>query len=244
MGKTLFEIFRSSPVMSVLLAASIASLALIIERLIYFTRNRFNPTRGLVEVRTRIRDAGPDDALGWARTQKNPLGRLFVLALENLSLTGDEVSDLLYSSILEERVRAERLLGGLGTLANAATLLGLLGTVTGLIRAFGNIAETGSGGPAVVSGGIAEALLTTAFGLMIGIPTLFCYNYFSKKAADTSLVLESTSDRLMVMLERYKRAGLRHAEAPTGPRPPREASAPAPAPTPIPQPARTDGWEF
>ena len=206
MGKPLLDVFLGSPVMIILLVVSITALTLTVERLIYFARNRFNPSRGLVEMRRRLKESGPDDTLAWARGLNNPLGRLIALALENLNLPGDETSDLLYSNILEERVKSERLLGGLGTLANGATLLGLLGTVTGLIRAFGNIAVTGSGGPAVVSGGIAEALLTTAFGLIIGIPTLFCYNYFSKKAADTTLVLESTSDRMMVMLERYKRA--------------------------------------
>jgi len=243
MGKPLLQIFLDSPIMLVLLAASIAALALVIERLIYFTRNRFDPSRGLIEVRTRIRNSGVEDALAWARTLKNPLGRLYVLALENLSLSGDEVSDLLYSTILEERVKFERLLGGLGTLANAATLLGLLGTVTGLIQAFGNIAATGSGGPAVVSGGIAEALLTTAFGLIIGIPTLFCYNYFSKKAADTTMVLESTTDRFMVMLERYKRAAGVGAETKPAPQA-TPAPAPKPTPQPAPQPAKADGWEF
>lgn len=242
MGKPLLEIFRGSPIMIVLLVASIAALALVIERLVYFTRNRFNPSRGLSELRNRLRNTGPDDALAWSRTQRNPLGRLFVLALENLGLTGDEISDLLYSNILEERVKFERLLGGMGTLANAATLLGLLGTVTGLIQAFGNIAATGSGGPAVVSGGIAEALLTTAFGLIIGIPTLFCYNYFSKKAADTTMVLESTTDRMMVMLERYKHAA-GHPAAPVGPAPKPAPAAPAPA-APA-QPTRKAGdWEF
>ena len=204
MGQSLIQVFKGSFIMVVLLVASIAALALIIERLWYFYRNRFNPATGLKELRGRLRTAGPAEALNWAGTRKNPLGRMFVLALRNASLTGGELADLLYSHVLEERIHSERLLGGLGTLANAATLLGLLGTVIGLIGAFHNIAVTGSGGPAVVSKGIAEALLTTAFGLIIGIPTLFFYNYFSKKAADNATSLESASDRLIVMLERHK----------------------------------------
>ncbi|MEO0084701.1 MAG: MotA/TolQ/ExbB proton channel family protein, partial [candidate division WOR-3 bacterium] len=88
-----------------------------------------------------------------------------------------------------------------------ATLLGLLGTVTGLIKAFHNIAVTGSGGPVVVSAGIAEALITTAFGLLIGIPSLLFYNYFVKKAADMTLNLESAQEKLLLFLQRSKRAG-------------------------------------
>ncbi len=204
MGQSIVQIFKSSLVMVILLVTSILALALILERFWYFTRNRFNPAKGLAELRRILAQSGLSQALDWSKRQNNPLGRLFVVALENHTLSGEELSDLLYSLILEERIRYERLLGGMGTLANAATLLGLLGTVTGLIGAFGNIALTGSGGPAVVSKGIAEALLTTAFGLFIGIPVLFFYNYFSKKSSDLTMALESVAERLVVMLGGYK----------------------------------------
>ncbi|MEO0067594.1 MAG: MotA/TolQ/ExbB proton channel family protein [candidate division WOR-3 bacterium] len=204
LGQSLISIFKNSAVMMILLIASIVALALIIERFWYFTKNRFNASKGLRDLREILFQSGVQPALDWSREQKNPLGRLFTVALDNITLGADELSDLLYSLILEERIRYERLLGGMGTLANAATLLGLLGTVVGLIGAFGNIAATGSGGPAVVSKGIAEALLTTAFGLLIGIPVLFFYNYFSKKSLDLTMALESASERLIVILERYK----------------------------------------
>jgi biopolymer transport protein ExbB len=232
LGQSIVDVFKNSVVMLLLLASSIAALALIIERLWYFFRNRFNAGKGLVELRRLLGSSGPAEALNWSRTQKNPLGRMFTVALENMSLSADELGDLIYSLILEERLRFERLLGGMGSLANVATLLGLLGTVTGLIKAFHNIAVTGSGGPAVVSGGIAEALITTAFGLFIGIPTLFCYNYFSKKAADLAIGMESTSDRLIVMLSRHReRAGTTAPAAETPPAPSRPKTAPQPEDT-------------
>ena len=228
LGQSIVTIFRNSWVMVCLLIASIAALTLIIERLVYFFRNRFNPSKGLIELRRLLTSSTPDEALNWARSQRNSMGRMFTVAMENQTLQSDELSDLLYSLILEERLRFERLLGGIGSLANVATLLGLLGTVVGLIRAFGNIAATGSGGPAVVSGGIAEALVATAFGLSIGIPTLFMYNYFTKKAGDIAIALESTSDRLVVMLNRYKqRAGVAPiAETPPPSSRPKTASQP------------------
>jgi len=240
LGRSVIDIFRGSVVMLLLLAASITALALIIERLLYFYRNRFNTSRGLIELRRLMTNSGPNEALNWSRGQKNPLGRMFTVALENLSLSAEEMGDLLYSLILEERIRFERLLGGVGTLANVATLLGLLGTVTGLITAFNNIAVTGSGGPAVVSGGIAEALITTAFGLFIGIPTLFFYNYFAKKSADLTISLESTSDRLVVMLTRMK---ARNGQ--TEPAPVQAVAAAKPPPQPQPAVAMEDsGWKF
>jgi biopolymer transport protein ExbB len=235
LGRSILDLFKGSLVMILLLLSSIAALALIIERLLYFFRNRFNTARGLAELRRMLTSTGSAEALNWSRGQKNPLGRMFTVALENISLGSTELSDLLYSLILEERIRFERLLGGMGTLANVATLLGLLGTVTGLITAFHNIAVTGSGGPAVVSGGIAEALITTAFGLFIGIPTLFFYNYFSKKSADLTISLESTCDRLVVMLNRMKEKG---ACEPT-----REQPAVALRPA-HPSAAEDSGWKF
>ncbi|MEO0079721.1 MAG: MotA/TolQ/ExbB proton channel family protein [candidate division WOR-3 bacterium] len=237
-GQSIFEIFKNSIVMLILLAGSILGLTLVLERFWYFFRNRFNPTKGLVELRRLLATRGPAEALQWAQTQKNPLGRMFTVALDNLTLSQDELSDMLYSLVLEERIRFERLLGGMGTLANAATLLGLLGTVTGLIKSFSDIAATGSGGPAVVSRGIAEALVTTAFGLFIGIPMLFFYNYFSKKAADLAMSLESTSDRLVVMLMRYK------AQHEGELQPPRPVVEPVPPPRPQPVPAEDTTWKF
>jgi biopolymer transport protein ExbB len=238
LGQSIITIFRNSWVMVCLLIASIAAVTLIVERLWYFFRNRFNPSKGLIELRRLLTSSTPAEALNWARSQKNSMGRMFTVALENPSLPTDELSDLLYSLILEERLRFERLLGGIGSLANVATLLGLLGTVTGLIRSFGNIAATGSGGPAVVSGGIAEALVATAFGLSIGIPTLFMYNYFTKKAADITIALESTSDRLVVMLGRLRSrtdAGSPAAEP---------ATQPPAAPKPRHLPPEDTSWKF
>jgi biopolymer transport protein ExbB len=236
MGQSLVDVFKSSFVMLLLLASSIAALALIVERLWYFYRNRFNTGRGLGELRRRLATGGGDAALTWAKGQKSPMGRMFTVALENLGLPTDELDDLLYSLILEEKLRFERLLGGMGTLANVATLLGLLGTVTGLITAFHSIAVTGSGGPAVVSKGIAEALVTTAFGLFIGIPTLFFYNYFTKKSADQTVSLESAAERLSVMLSRMQAAG--KIDAPK----PQQQAAPAPQPKAV--PAEDSSWKF
>ncbi len=128
-----------------------------------------------------------------------------MVALNNRHLESDNLLDILASFVIEEKVKFDRYLGGMGTLANAATLLGLLGTVMGLIKAFHNISITGSGGPAVISSGIAEALLTTAFGLFIGIPTLFFYNYFSKKSNELSMELDGISDRIVVLFNNLKK---------------------------------------
>jgi len=185
--------------MILLLLCSIAALTVVIERWWYFFKNQINP-RQEKDLLTYLKNDNYKEAKRYAEGVKNPLGRMILLALDNLNLSPDAVSNLFYSSIMEERIKYERYLSGLGTVANGATLLGLLGTVTGLIKAFHNIAITGSGGPAVVSAGIAEALITTAFGLFIGIPSLFFYNYFTKKANDITMQLESFGERVIVAI--------------------------------------------
>ncbi|MEO0162396.1 MAG: MotA/TolQ/ExbB proton channel family protein [candidate division WOR-3 bacterium] len=205
LGQPLIEIFKGSIVMIILLICSVIALALIIERFLYFARNSFDTRIGFLRFSQILRNQGVSSALAYAQQKKNPLYGLFAVALQNQHLDAENLYDVLSSYVIEEKLKFDRYLGGMGTLANAATLLGLLGTVTGLIRAFHNIAITGSGGPAVISAGIAEALLTTAFGLFIGIPTLFFYNYYTKKSNELALALEGTCDKLIVLLDTMRK---------------------------------------
>ena len=205
LGQSILEIFKGSLVMTILLICSIVALALIIERFIYFTKNGFDTRTGYLKFSQILRTQGQNAGISYASQKKNPLRGLFLVALQNYHLDSENLFDVLSSFIIEEKVKFDRYLGGMGTLANAATLLGLLGTVMGLIKSFHNIAITGSGGPAVISSGIAEALLTTAFGLFIGIPTLFFYNYFTKKSNELAMGLDGVSDRLIVLLSNLKK---------------------------------------
>jgi biopolymer transport protein ExbB len=213
LGQPIIEIFKGSLVMTILLICSIVALALIIERFIYFSRNGFNTRKGYLDFSHTLRTQGFNAAFAYANQKKNPLHGLFSIALQNRHLEADNLFEILSSYIIEEKVKFDRYLGGMGTLANAATLLGLLGTVMGLIRSFHNIAITGSGGPAVISSGIAEALLTTAFGLFIGIPTLFFYNYFSKKSNELAMGLDGVTDRVIVLFNNLKKKSSEPIEA-------------------------------
>ncbi len=205
LGQPLIEIFKGSIVMIILLICSIIALALIIERFLYFAKNSFDTRSGFMRFSQILRNQGTSAALSYANQKKNPLFGLFAVALQNQHLDADNLYDVLSSYVIEEKLKFDRYLGGMGTLANAATLLGLLGTVTGLIRAFHNISITGSGGPAVISAGIAEALLTTAFGLFIGIPTLFFYNYYTKKSNELAMSLDGVCDKVIVLIETMKK---------------------------------------
>lgn len=240
LGQSIIEIFKRSLVMDILLVCSIVALALIIERFIYFTKNGFNTRKGYLQFSQILRGQGPNAALNFLNQKKNTLNVLFTIALNNRHLDSNNLFEILTSFIIEEKVKFDRYLGGMGTLANAATLLGLLGTVMGLIKSFHNIAVTGSGGPAVISSGIAEALLTTAFGLFIGIPTLFFYNYFSKKSGEMAMELDGISDRVIVLFDNLKKKGSGAAS---------QTVPPKPAASPVSDsqdtvPSADTGWKF
>jgi biopolymer transport protein TolQ len=93
------------------------------------------------------------------------------------------IEERISMALTEQRLLFERHLGFLGTMGNTAPLIGLLGTVWGIMRAFHDMAATGSAGPSVVAAGVAEALFTTAAGLLVAVPAVIVYNYFLRKSS-------------------------------------------------------------
>jgi biopolymer transport protein ExbB/TolQ len=124
-------------------------------------------------------------------------------------------------------------------MANVATLVGLLGTVWGLIMAFNKVyTAAGSGGAKVVAGGIAVALLATLVGLFVGILSLAFFNYYNKKASDMASSLESLMEKVVVFLERIKAKGQAAVATP---------AAAKPEPKPVPKVEKSEEeavWRF
>ena len=104
-------------------------------------------------------------------------------------------------ALSEQRLLLERNLGFLGTMGNTAPLIGLLGTVWGIMRAFHDMASTGSAGPSVVAAGVAEALFTTAAGLLVAVPAVLLFNHFTRRVAVMLTVAENHARALRLALE-------------------------------------------
>ena len=190
-----------------LILCSVVSLALVIERLVSLRSRRILPPKLL------------DEVLGISRSSLPALD--VVNKLADNSVLGQVLAAGLRAVIVEPRIaepalrlsfesagrvaaqQLERYLNTLGTIAAAAPLLGLLGTVVGMIEIFGSQAPTGATHPAALAHGISVALYNTAFGLIIAIPSLMFYRYFRGRVEQHLLGLEQAAERLVPHLMRF-----------------------------------------
>ncbi|MCK4417994.1 MAG: MotA/TolQ/ExbB proton channel family protein [Candidatus Latescibacteria bacterium] len=199
-GVQMLDLFRESPIMSVLLICSIIAFTFAIERWWFFRRNRINVPKFMERVKEFLRRNELDRLFGYCERKRGPVPRMIHTALTNLSLPKEEMERLLDTTKEKEEVKFEKNLSILGTLSNIAPLLGLFGTVLGIIRAFRDIAVTGSGGSAVVAMGVAEALLTTAAGIIIAVVSTIFYNYFMRRIRVMDVETEDMRVNLWPML--------------------------------------------
>jgi biopolymer transport protein ExbB len=201
------KIFFESFTLWILLGCSILAFTVALERLFYFRRTKFKPKKFL-EILSRIQELVPknstEDLLDLTHTLKGPIPDLVRTAIVNRHRSKVELDELLTAARMEQRLILERYLGILGTLGNTAPFIGLFGTVVGIVKAFHDLAVSGSGGPAVVAAGISEALVATAAGLLVAIPSVIIYNYFMKRVKEMATIMEVSSIRLLVVLHGSK----------------------------------------
>jgi biopolymer transport protein ExbB len=156
----------------------------------------------LREVEELLREKKLAEAHTLLRRHSSAMTRILQVAILNHDKEKEEIKGMIEDAARQEMPVLERYLTLLGTLAAIAPLLGLLGTVTGMIRAFMVIAEAGVGTPATLASGIYEALITTAAGLSVAIPTLVFHTYFVNKVDGLVLEMEKHSLRLLDILKR------------------------------------------
>jgi biopolymer transport protein ExbB len=185
-GLRAFTLIGSEWVLWVLVFASVLSVTVIIERAIYFWRNRTPIDRFIEAFTERLGRDDLNGAAALAEITKGAEARIAKVALAHFHQGERVVEDMMVSRTVAERLRMERYLMILGTMGNNAPFIGLFGTVLGIIRAFHDLAASGggSGGATAVMAGIAEALVATAMGLLVAIPAVIAYNYFSKKVKE------------------------------------------------------------
>lgn len=183
---------RNSPVMLIILACSIVTFGFAVERLLFFWKRRSRPDVLIAQALVRARNGQVSEAAGALNASAHPSGAVAAQVIENVHRPVEVVEEKIQIALSEQRLLLERNLGWLGTMGNTAPLIGLLGTVWGIMRAFHDLANTGSAGPSVVAAGIAEALFTTAAGLLVAVPAVMLYNHFTRK---TSVLLTEAENQ-------------------------------------------------
>jgi biopolymer transport protein ExbB len=183
MGTQLYQLFlRGGPVMYPLALCSLIAVTIVIERLLFLRATRKAIAGFLPPLRHAVSGGQLPEAMKLCDGAPIWLGRLFRSGLSRMSLGQKEVRTAFVEASALEVPYLERWIGILSTIAHVAPLLGLLGTVTGMIKCFQEIQRVTSGGapvsPTNLAGGIWEALITTAAGLIIAIPVYIAYNYF------------------------------------------------------------------
>ncbi len=198
---------RGGPVMYFILLCSLIAAIIIIERLLFLRRIRVDEDAFIRRLRGALAKGHTEEALSLCESHPSPIANLMRVGIENRQQPKQVIREAILDAASLEIPKLERFLSTLGTVGNLATLLGLLGTVTGNIKSFGVIGQLGVvGDPGLLARGIAEALLTTAFGLIVAIPVIFFYNILVTRVNNTITRLESRVNQMVTLLEGSKNA--------------------------------------
>ena len=188
-------IVKGGPVMAPLLVCSMIALAVVIERFLFW--RQISSRQTVEEVFTLVEKGEIAKALDFGGTIDSPLARVLVSGLAHRT---PALAKALEVAAQKEVPVLKRRLTILDTIITLAPLLGLLGTITGMIGSFGIMSQAGLGQPHAVTGGVAEALIATATGLLIAILTLVPYNYFTSRAEEEMEEIEYYASRLELLL--------------------------------------------
>jgi len=198
----MIELFmRGGPLMYPILLCSVIGWAIFMERIFAYIKVRRQLKPLLMAVESFLQEDKAKEAVELCAEKKSPLARILLVVLKNRGSQRGYMKSLAEEVGEREAVALQRYLGLLGTIANITPLLGLLGTVLGMIKAFNVIATQGMGTPASLGGGISEALITTAAGLTVAVPMILLHRYLSSRSERLVLELEETTMQIIDLVE-------------------------------------------
>lgn len=197
MGRA-FELFQhGGPIMWPLLICAILSVAVMLERFISINRAAADTEELTEQVRGLLQNGQVNDALQLCESTPGPIPALLANGIRTRDLDSDSIERSMEELALRETPLLYKRLGVLDTIITIAPLLGLLGTITGMMSTFSVISTNGQNNPNAITGGIGEALIATACGLAIAIITLIGYNYLTEKVKEIIAEMEIRATQLM-----------------------------------------------
>lgn len=194
-------ILKGGIMMFPLVISSVLVVAIIIDRFIYFHHAEVDEKDLFVNLKDKLRSHGADASVAYCEKAGGSIAAILKAGLQQYGKGRGKIEDSFEREALIEIPRLKKFLPALNTIGSIATLMGFTGTVMGMIRAFNSIAGAGTTSPGIVAGGIAEALTTTAVGLIIAIFALVFYHYFSHRVDRILLELEKASRNLIDVME-------------------------------------------
>lgn len=192
-----------------IILCSIAVIAISIERFWTLDPNKITPKHQLGQVWGWIQNNELDSERLKQLRSSSSLGRILAAGLGNSRHGRDVMRDSIQEAASQVVHELERFLGALGTIAAIAPLLGLLGTVIGMIKVFTSLNLQGAGNAAVLAGGISEALITTAAGLCIAIPAMIAHRFYVRRVDSLVIVMEQEAVKLVDALHNERRVDLK-----------------------------------
>ncbi len=196
----MLQIQQGGWILVLLLLLTLYAAYVFFERFLALRREKVGGERLMREVDAAVRRGQTEVALEAARAHGGTLGRFLLAGLARVPFGVAAVDASLKAALLEEEARLSRGLGMLSVTAQVAPLLGLLGTVSGMIRAFNVLATQGQTTAKLLAGGIGEALFTTAAGLIVAIPALIAYHYLAGRVDDILSELEQRREEFLGIL--------------------------------------------
>jgi len=195
MGGLVSYFQRGGSMMWLLLILAVIGLAIIIERLYsLFIKVRINPSKLVNDVTKIIEESGIDEALVFLKKHKSPIAKVLAAGLEKVENGRAVVEEAMAQKAAAEFAFLDRGMIYLQAVATLGPIVGFLGTVTGMIKAFTAIALAGEVEPTIVASGISEALITTATGLIIAAPTALFYAVFADKINNYTRATEEATN--------------------------------------------------
>ena len=189
-------------IMAVIVLLSLVGTIIIIERLLFFRKIRVDEEKMISRLKSALEKGHFDEAVSICENNPAPITNLMKVGIEHRNFSESEIKESIMNAANLEIPRLERFLPALGTVAHIAPLLGLLGTVTGNIDAFGVLGQFAAGGdPRALANGIAEALITTAAGIVVAVPAIIFYNHLVSKVNHIIIRLENRVGELVMLLK-------------------------------------------
>jgi biopolymer transport protein ExbB len=205
---TVFELVKAGGwLMLPIIACSVVALAIIVERFWSLQRRKVIPRQLVVQIWQLIQAGQMTEERLRELRDGSALGRVLTAGLLNMGHSRDVMKEAIEETGRHVAHDLERFLNSLGTIAAITPLLGLLGTVVGMIQVFSVITDVGVGSPGELAGGISQALITTAAGISVAVPALIFHRYFRGRVDELVLEMEMESIKLVEVIHGEREAG-------------------------------------